>query len=67
MCRKNIESKNAKVKREKNGKIMLLSKWAAYDSKKWRLIKYKEARVLLCSLGLRTPLIKIPLVDSFLF
>ena len=33
-CRKNTESKNRKVLRIKNGKIMLLSKSAVCDSKK---------------------------------
>ena len=33
-CRKNIEGKNPKVARSKNGRIMLLSKWALCDSKK---------------------------------
>ena len=32
-CRKNIEYKNPKVVRAKNGRIMLLSKCAVYDSK----------------------------------
>ena len=32
-CRKNIENKNPKVVRAKNGRIMLLSKCAVYDSK----------------------------------
>ena len=33
-CRKNMESKNAKVVRSKNGRIMLLSKSALCDNKK---------------------------------
>ena len=32
-CRKNIESKNPKVARTKNGRIMFLSKCAVCDSK----------------------------------
>ena len=36
-CRKNIESKNQKVARTKNGRIMLLSKRAVPDSKKSNL------------------------------
>ena len=34
MYRKNTESKNPKVTRTKNGRIMLLSKCAVCDSKK---------------------------------
>ena len=40
----------------KNGRRMLLSKCAACDSKKSRFIKENEAKGLLSSLGLKTPL-----------
>ena len=33
-CRKNTESKNPKIVRIKNGRIMLLSKCAVWESKK---------------------------------
>ena len=33
-CRKNKEGKNLKVARPKNGRIMILSKWAVWNSKK---------------------------------
>ena len=38
-CRKNTESKNPKISRTKNGRIMLLSKCAVCDSKKSKFIK----------------------------
>ena len=38
-CRKNTESKNAKVLRTENGRIMLLSKCAVRDSKKLKFMK----------------------------
>ena len=38
-CRKNTKSKNPKVGRTKNGRIMLLSKCAVCDSKKLKFIK----------------------------
>ena len=57
-CRKNTESKN--------GKIMLLSKCKVCDSKTSKLIKEQEASGLL-SLGIMTPLSKIPLVGHLLF
>ena len=38
-CRKNTESKNGKVIRTENGRIMLLSKCALCDSKKSEFIK----------------------------
>ena len=46
---------------------MLLSKCAVCDSEKLRFIKEQEARRLLSSLGIRTPLSKIPLVSRLLF
>ena len=62
-CRKNTESKNPKVSKTKNGKIMLLSKYAVCDTKRSKFIKEQEASGLLSSLGIKTiktPLIKIP-------
>ena len=61
-CRRNTESKNPKVVKTKNGRIMLLSKCSVCDSKKSRFIKEQEASALLYSLGIKTPLSKIPLV-----
>ena len=40
---------------------MILSKCALSDSKKSKFIKQQEASRLLSSLGIKTPLIKIPL------
>ena len=41
-CRKNTESKNPKVVRTKNGKIVLLSKCAVCNRKNQNLSKSKE-------------------------
>ena len=66
-CRKNTESKNKKIGRTKHGRIMLSSKFAVCDSKKSRFIKQQETSVLLNSLGIKTPLNKIPLLSLILF
>ena len=66
-CRKNTESKNLKVVRKKNGRIVLLSKCAACDSKQSKFIKLQEASGLLSSLGIKTVLSEIPLVGPLLF
>ena len=66
-CRKNTGSKNPKVVRTKNGRIMLLSKCAVCNSKKSKFIKKPEARRLLSSLGIRTPLGQILLLGPLLF
>ena len=66
-CRKNTGSKNPKVVRTKNGRIMLLSKCAVCDSRKSKFIKQQEAIGLLISLGIKTPLSKLLLVGLLLF
>ena len=66
-CRKNTESKNSKVVRTKNGRIMPLSKCEVCDSSKWKFIKQQEVSVLLSSLGIKRPLSKIPLLGPLLF
>ena len=57
-CRNNTESKNPKVGRTKNGRIMLLSKCAVYDCKKSKFVKQQEPSGLLSSLGIKTLKVK---------
>ena len=64
---KNTESKNPNVVRTKNGRIMLLSKYAVCDSKKSKFIKKKEASGLLSSLRIKRPLSKISLLGLLSF
>ena len=66
-CRKNTESKNPKVASTKNGRIMLLSNCVIGDSKKSKFFKQQESSGLVSSLGIKTPLSKIPLVGLLLF
>ena len=66
-CRKNTESKNPKVARTKNGRIMLLSECAVCGSKKSKFIKKQESSGLLSSLGIKTPLNEIHLLYPLLF
>ena len=63
---KKSESKNPKVAKTKNGRIMLLSKCAVCDSKKLKFIKKKEAIGLISSLGIQMLLSKIPYVGPLL-
>ena len=65
-CRKNTESKNVKVARTENRRIMLSSKWTVCDNKKSKFNKQQEASDLLSSLGIKIPLSKIPLVGPLL-
>ena len=66
-CQKNTASKIPKVARTKNGRTMLLSKCAVYDRKILELLKEQEASGLLSTLGIKTPLNKIPLLAPLLF
>ena len=49
-----------------NRRIIILSKCAVCDSKKLKFIKQQEASGLISSLGINTPLSKIPLLGLFL-
>ena len=66
-CKKSTESINSKVSKTTNGKAMILSTYARCGSKKSKFIKEQEAKGLLSNLGLRTPLIKIPVLRDILF
>ena len=66
-CRKNTQSKNPEVVKTKNGRVMLLSKCSVCNSKKLKFLKEREARGLLSSLGIRTPLGQISLLGPLLF
>ena len=63
-CRKNTESKNPKVARTKNGRMMVLAKCTVSDSKKSKFVKQQEASGLLSSLGIKTLFSKIHLVSN---
>ena len=60
-CRKNTESKSPKVAR-----IMPLPKCAVCDSKKSKFVKYQETGRLLSTLGIKTPLNKVPVLNKLL-
>ena len=62
-CKKDTENINPKIVRTKNNRLMMLSKCAICHNKKSRFIKEQEARRLLSNLGIRTLLIKIPLLN----
>ena len=58
-CLNGSESINPRVSKTTNGKTMILSKCAIFGSKKSKnkkFIKVKQAKALLSSLGIRTPL-----------
>ena len=61
-CRKYTKSINPKIVRNKQNKSMIQSNCAICGSKKSRFIKEHQAMGLL-SLGIKTPLSKVPLLN----
>ena len=65
-CKKNTKNIDPKISSTSNGKSMILSKCAICGSKKSRFIRNQEAKGLLSSLGIRTPLNKVPILSGTL-
>ena len=59
--------RNPNVSKMNNGKTLILSKCKICGSKKSRFIKNQGASGILSSLGLKTPLSKVPLLGDILF
>ena len=66
-CKKYTKNINPQVCSTSNGKLMILSKCAICGSRKSRFIKKQDAKGILSSLGIKTPLSKIPLLGDVLF
>ena len=62
-CRKYTKSINPKIVRNRQNRTMIQSNCAAYGNKKSRFIKEHQAVGLLSSLGIKTPLSKVPLLN----
>ena len=60
-CRKNTKNIDAKMIKTKNGKL------ATCSYKKSRFVKEQEASGILSSVGIRTPLSKIPVLGAIFF
>ena len=65
-CRKNTENLDSTIFKTKNGRLVMQSKCPECGSKKSRFVKEQEAKGLLSSLGIKTTLRQIPLLN-FLF
>ena len=67
--RKDTENINPNVSASSNGRAMMLLKCAICGSKKSRFIKNQESKGILSNfkLGVRTPLIKVPILGDILF
>ena len=60
VCRRNTENKDAKIIKTKNGRLQMRSQCSICGNKKSRFVKEQEAKGISSSLGIRTPLSKIP-------
>ena len=66
-CKKDTKNVDPKVFKTKNGRITLSPKCVVCSSDKARFLKKQEAKRLLSSLGIKTPLSKIPLFGNISF
>ena len=67
-CRKNTESKNPKIVKTKNGRMMLLSKCTVCKSKKSKFIKEQKFRGLLSNFtGIKVPILSYLHIVNTLF
>ena len=62
-CREDTENIGPKIFRTKNNKLIMQSKCPVCGIKP-RFVKEQEAKGLLSNLGIRTPLSKIPLLNT---
>ena len=63
VCRDYTKSINPKIVRNRQNRLMIQSNCANCDSKKSRFIKEQQAMGILSNLGIKTALIKVPLLN----
>ena len=66
-CKKHTKNIDPQISSTSNCKFMILSKCAICGSRKSKFIKKQEANGILSSLGIKTPLSKIPILGDVLF
>ena len=66
-CKKYTKNINPQVSSTNNGKLMISSKCATCGSRKSKFIKKQDEKGILSSLGIKTPLSKIPSLGDVLF
>ena len=62
-CKKDTDNIDPKMFRTKNNRLLMQSKCSVCKNKKSRFVKEQEAKGLLSELGIKTPFIKIPLLN----
>ena len=66
-CKKHTKNIDLQVSSTSNDILMILSKYAICGGRKSKFIKKQDAKGILSSLGIKTPLSKIPLLGDVLF
>ena len=66
-CKRNTGNIDPNVLSASNGRVRILSKCAICGNKKSKVIKNQEAKGLLCKLGIKTSLSKMPVLGDILF
>ena len=61
--KKDTENIGPKIFRTKNNWLLMQSKYSVCKNKKSRFVKEQDTEGLLSNLGIKTPLIKIPLLN----
>ena len=62
-CKTNTDNIDPKMFKTKNNRLILQSKCSVCENKKSRFVKEQKAKGLLSQLGIKTPLIKTPLLN----
>ena len=62
-CRKDTENIDPKMVRTKNNRLIMPAKCPVCGIKRSKFVKEQEAKGLLSTLGIKTPLSKIPLLN----
>ena len=60
VCRRNTDNIKSKMVQTKNVRLQLKSQCSICGNKKNRFVKEQEAKGILSSLGIRSPLSKVP-------
>ena len=66
-CKKYTKNKNLQVSSTSDGKMMILSKCAIFNSKKSKFINQQEPKGLLSKLGIKTLFSKLLILGDILF
>ena len=64
VCRKYTKSNNPEIVRNRQNRLMIQSNCATCGSKKSKLIKEQQAMGILSNLGIKSPLSKVPLLNT---